>query len=110
MSGQIVEIEFVVEPNYDGDQQYEVDDASLDTLVDLKDAGRGRPVGLALHDGLVFVSTVDPEQIVAFDLDGAVVDWLDLDRAAHGIEFAEDGSLYFAATKDDEVWRIQPAP
>jgi DNA-binding beta-propeller fold protein YncE len=96
-----------VTPNYDGTDQYYMDGAVLETLVD---DGLEKPVGLALHDGLVFVSDADAPALLAFDIDdGELVDWLELDRVVHGITFDDDGALYAVASDDGEVIRISGA-
>lgn len=97
-------------PNFDLCEQYEVPEPTTSTLVDTSAIeSMGTPVGLALRDGMVFVSSVEPNTIHAFDQEtGALVDWLALDVEPNGIEFAEDGSLYFVSPKTDEVLRIRP--
>jgi DNA-binding beta-propeller fold protein YncE len=97
----------LVGPNFDGVDQYEMVQATTSTLVDTAALGMGTPVGIALHDGLLWVSAVEPHAIYAFELDGTMVDYLDLDREPSGIEFNVDGSLYFVSAAEDEVVRIE---
>jgi sugar lactone lactonase YvrE len=99
----------LVADNFDGVDQYEMVDVETSTFIDTAAFDIGTPVGIALRDGMVFVSSVDPSAIHAFDLQGGLVDWLALDREPNGIAFAEDGTLYFVSAKDDEVVRISPA-
>lgn len=102
-------------PNYDGTLQYEVREAQLSTLVSVDEiAGTdglamSKPSGIALHDGKLWVSDARRNWIVAFDLEGNMLDYLDLELeefSINGIEFAEDGSLYVIDNLAEEVLRI----
>ncbi len=98
-------------PNYDVSptQQYEMRGASLNTLIDGDDFNLSKPSGLALHDGKLWISDARRSQILAFTLDGELIDWLELERdefAINGIEFGPDGSLWVADQMNDEILRI----
>ena len=67
------------------------------------------PSGLALHEGILYVSDNDNSNILAFDLDGELLDYLELDvdkDALMGIDFGPDGNLYIVDSEDDELLRI----
>ena len=94
----------VMEP---GTDHYEVDDADFWTLIDGGDFGIGQPSGLALEDGLLYVSDYATGNILAFDLDGQLVDWAPTGReGVMGIEVVDDGELWFVDADADEVVRI----
>jgi len=96
----------VTEP---GTEHYEMEDADLSTLVDGDDYNLDHPSGLALHEGILYVSDNDNSNILAFDLDGELLDYLELDvdkDALMGIDFGPDGNLYIVDSEDDELLRI----
>ena len=106
--------------NYDGGDQKFVDDADLDELVDGEDLGDdifGRevpfdleqPSGLALHNDHLFISDYEEGRIVVFDLDGVVVDWIDVGGTPTGLEFDAGGNLYFVDVEADELLRLSPS-
>lgn len=96
-------------PNFDGTDQYAMVQVSTETLIEADEVGMGIPIGIALHDGMLFVSATEPDGIYAFELDGTLVDWLALDHEPNGITFSEaDGGLYYVSPKTDQVLRIQP--
>jgi DNA-binding beta-propeller fold protein YncE len=102
-----------VGPNYDGTDQVEWKNASLWSLVEDAEISIGMtaPAGLALHDGTLYVSDHDAGRILAFDLQGNLLDWLDLDvgeGALGGIDFDADGALYVTDMAANEVLRITP--
>jgi DNA-binding beta-propeller fold protein YncE len=99
-----------VAPNYDGGAQYRVDDASISTLVDGEANFLSEPSGLALHDGMVFVSNRKNGEIQAYSLDGTPRGFLDtgLKEAIGGITFDVDGRLYVIDTEENRVLRLSP--
>ena len=99
-------------PSYDvsADMQYEIVGGDCSTLIDGEaiDA-MGRPSGMALHDGLLFVNDNRTARIWAFDLDGALVDYVDTgldDGSLMGMAFDSEGSLFVVDAENDEVLRI----
>ena len=71
----------------------------------------GSASGLALHEGILYVSDNDNGNILAFDLDGELIDFLELDvdkDALMGIDFGPDGNLYIVDSEDDELLKISP--
>lgn len=91
-----------------GTQHYEVDGAELWTLVD----GLDQPSGLALHDGVLYVTEHGAGMIRAFDLQGAALDALDpgLDEGAlMGIAARGPDDLWLVDAVADQVLRLQPA-
>jgi sugar lactone lactonase YvrE len=107
-----------VSPNYDNVSVHrEVDDAEIRTLVDRDGTDDregvefGEPSGLALYDGVLYVSDNRKGIIWAFDLDGNLLDWIDLERsedALMGIAFDEDGRLHVVDGEEEEILRIDP--
>ena len=81
-----------------------MDDAVITTLVskDLEE-----PSGMALYDGLVWVSDHATGRIAGYDMTGAIVDWVDVDPGIMGIAFGPDGSLYYANGETNEVVRMR---
>ncbi len=92
---------------YDG-RGTEVDGAETNTLVEGEEVNMREPSGLALHDGMIFVSDNRTGILFAFDMDGGMLDWVDLERerAITGITFDEDGVLYLADAESEEILRI----
>ncbi len=100
--------QLVAEP---GTDVYDVDDVDISTLVDGEEVNLREPSGLAIHAGHIFVSDNRAGVIVAFTMDGKMVDWLDLgvDRGAlMGLEFDVDGNLWVVDAEADELLRISP--
>ena len=70
-----------------------------------------RPSGIELHDGLLFVTDNAASRIVAFDLDGQVINYLDTGLPAGslgGLNFGPDGKIYFVDMLGNQVLRIDP--
>lgn len=101
-----------ISPNYDRGPQYKMTGARLKTVVDGPAVGLQKPSGIALRDGLVFVSDNGTGRIWAFDpKTGAAVDWLDTGvgpDALAGIAFDGAGRLYFVDMAADRVLRLAP--
>lgn len=101
-----------ITPNYDSPagNQYEVVGADISTLVDGEEHNMTRPSGLALHDGVLYVSDNKRANIMAFDpVSGDLLDYLSLDLpedALMGITFDADGNLWFTDAVDDRIVRI----
>jgi outer membrane protein assembly factor BamB len=99
-----------VGPNYDGTDQVAVDDADLRTLVDAEDVDELRePSGLALHDGVLYVGDNRTGHLFAFDLDGNLLDWIDLEIARGGLmglAFDEDDNLFLVDAEEGQILRL----
>ncbi len=98
----------VMEP---GTDHYVMDDAELTTLIDGDDYNLDHPSGLAISDGVLYVSDNDNGNILAFSLEGEMIDFLELDvdkDALMGMAFGPDGALYVVNAEDDELIRISP--
>lgn len=96
-------------PNYDGTDQHAINDAVIETLVDGEDNYMGRPAGLALHDGKIFIADHQTGEIQAFDMDGNALDFLQTDLgdgALGGIDFDDEGRLYVVDRNEDRVLRL----
>ncbi len=94
-----------------GTEHYEMEDGDLTTLIDGDDYNLDHPSGLALHGGILYVSDNDNSNILAFSLDGELIDFLELDvdeDALMGMDFGPDGNLYVVDAEDDELLKISP--
>jgi len=103
-----------ISPNYDSDTQNMVNGADLWTLIDGADVDMSAPSGIALHQGMLFVSDNGTSRILAFDLEDAeLIDWVDTGLASGsimGIDFDTDGSLWVVDAVDDKIYRITEKP
>lgn len=99
-------------PNYDGAEQYAMNGAEVKTLVDGEENYHSQPSGLALHDGMLFVGDHGTGEIVAYTLEGELVDYLDTGLAGSlmGIAFDPDGRLYAIDSDGNRVIRISAKP
>ena len=98
-----------IDPNYDGGLQYEMRDGVYEVIVDDQQVSFGWVSGIALHDGLLYVSDSKTSTLLAFSLDGELVDWIVLDLpegALMGIEFDDDGNLWAVDAVNDEILRV----
>lgn len=69
------------------------------------------PSGIALHDGLLYVSDAGSGYIVAFTLQGEVVDWLDTGAPGlFGLTFDELGNLYVVHGPENLLVMISAKP
>lgn len=106
-----------ITPNYDGSIQRFVDGAKLNTVVDGSKTGLVTPSGLALHEGVLYVSDYANGQIKAFDKTGKVLDTLNLaslspalaNTAISGLEFDIEGNLYIADLLNSKIYRLSAA-
>lgn len=102
-------------PNYDGADMMAMESPALETLVDGATIGLEQPSGLALRDGVVYVTDRARSIISAFDLAGMQLDWLDLSsQIAPGslgaIELDVEGRIYVVNLAGDRVLRVAPLP
>ena len=98
-------------PNYDGGAQYYMNGGVIETLADGAAVGLEKPSGLAIHGEHVYVGDNALSKIVALDLDGNLVDYLDLSSeipagGLMGLEFAPDGSLFAVDAASNAIVRI----
>lgn len=71
------------------------------------------PNGLAVHDGVLFVSDFDNATIQDYDLGGAELGAIDLSGVASsvtGLAVGPMGWLYFADMHSQTVYRLVPTP
>ena len=95
-----------VGPNYDGGSYRSVDGADLSVVLE-GNGGLSVPSGLAMRDGLLYVSDNTTGNLLAFDLDGELVDWVPTGLTnLQGIEFDADGNLWMVDGDADEIWRL----
>jgi hypothetical protein len=97
-----------IQPNYDGADQHRINNAALETFADGDDFYMGRPSGLALYDGHVYVADHQTGEIQAFTLEGEAVDYLEtgIKNSLQGISFDKAGRLYVVDTTGERVLRI----
>jgi hypothetical protein len=101
-----------ISPNYDGAEQYEVEGATLTTVIVGADVGLARPSGLALHEGHLYVSDHFNSTIAAFELETMeLVDWVSVAEIAPsgslgGIALDAEGRIYFADLVGSQVLRL----
>ena len=94
-----------------GTEHYQVDGATLETLIDGDDADLRRPSGIALHEGVLYVTDQADGEILAFSEDGELLDWVDTEREGArlmGIEIDAAGNLWVVDADADELIRITP--
>jgi DNA-binding beta-propeller fold protein YncE len=102
-------------PNYDAADMYWMVDASISTLVDESSAPIRKPSGLALRDDILYVTDNAASTVLAFDLAGELIDWVQLTPeiptgSLMGIEPGSDGSLYLVDSANDRVLRLAAKP
>jgi hypothetical protein len=81
------------------------------TIATLTTTDLQKPSGLELYEDLLFVSDNATSKILAFDLDGELVNYIETGLPAGslgGITFGPDGILYFVDTPGSRVLRIEP--
>ena len=86
----------------------EMTGAVIETFVD---GDVQKPSGIALQDDLVFVTDNAASRILAFDLDGVLVNYIDTGIAGGalgGMTFGPDGKIYFVDMPGSRVLRIDP--
>lgn len=113
-------------PNYDGSDQHHMDGAELWSLVEgeavdvAPDAGGApsieaspltRPSGLELANGLLWVTDTRTSRVLAYDRDGVLLDWVQLDRppgSLGGVTLDADGRVLVVDREADELLRLVP--
>jgi len=88
-------------------------DATIETLVDGDAVGLVRPSGLEIRNNTIFVSDNATSKIYAFDLNGKLLDWLDLSSEVEegglmGLAIDVDGNLWAVDNVENRVLRISP--
>jgi hypothetical protein len=90
-----------------GVDQFEMINASFETLIDGAEYGLGEPSGLALVNGLIYVSDFATGNLFAFELDGDLLDWAPTERPGiAGIEVVDEKELWFVDSQANEAIRI----
>lgn len=98
-------------PNYDGGTQRRVTGAEIKTLIDGETVGLSEPTGLELHEDRLFVSDHATSTIYAFDLDGVLIDKLDVSGALDGgsvmgMSINSEGELFVVTGQGNRVIRL----
>lgn len=104
-----------IRPNYDGGVMKKQTGASVMTLVDMAALGAPEPTGLALRDGMLFVSERTTSRVYAFSLAGETHDWLDLSSIVPAgqlgsLAFDRQGRLLVLDVDGARVLRISTSP
>jgi DNA-binding beta-propeller fold protein YncE len=98
--------------NYDGGEMYQMRDAVLEVAIDGAEVGLVEPSGLAIADGVLYVTDHFTSIVAAFDLETReLVDYLGLGEMAPagslaGIEIDATGQIYVADQLGSRVLRI----
>jgi DNA-binding beta-propeller fold protein YncE len=103
-----------ITPNYDGANQRYFDNAVITTFIDGAAHGMIHPSGLAIHDGVIYVSDAATGTLYGFDLDdGALIDFLPtgmLPGSLCGITVDTSGGLWLADAINNRIYAIEPLP
>jgi hypothetical protein len=102
---------FTLQPDYDWCTQFYMNGAEIWTLIDGPEIGLEAPSGLALHDGLIYITDNITSIIYAFTTDGVLVDWLETgfpSGALMGISFDTNGMLYLVDAVGHHVYELSP--
>ncbi len=94
-----------------GTDHHELDGVDVSTFIDGSDIdGMSAPSGLDLVDGTLLLTDFETGRILAFDLNGELVDWVDTGRAGGimGIEARSLSDIWFVDGTADELVRLQP--
>ena len=70
-----------------------------------------KPSGLEIHDNMIFVSDNASSRIFAFNRQGELLDWVDLDRPSGsimGMAFDNAGLLYVVDAQAEQILQITP--
>jgi hypothetical protein len=94
-----------------GTTHIQMDDASIWTFADGVDFGMEAPSGIDLIDGVLFVTDNTTSEILAFNLDGGLIDRLDTELetgSLMGIYAKSIEEIWIASAKENRVYRIEP--
>lgn len=102
-----------IDPNYDDALMRSMGSEPLRTLVDGATIGMMQPSGLALRNGIVYVTDRALSIVHAFDLTGAQLDWLDLSSqippgSLGALELDVEGRVYVTDLSAHRVLRLAP--
>ena len=97
-------------PAQDACSWHIMDDAILETFMDGAMHGISKPSALALEDDILFISDYETGTLYAFDKEGQLMDWLDLQRpqALGGMAFDSNGNLHVVDTIAHEIIKLSP--
>jgi DNA-binding beta-propeller fold protein YncE len=98
--------------NYDGGTMYAMEGAAMVPVIDMAALGLAQPSGIALADGMIFVTDRMTSTIAAFDLvTHELVDYLSFASGAFaGIDVDSEGRIYVADLGGSRVLRITARP
>jgi hypothetical protein len=94
-----------------GTDHHELDGVEYSVFIDGSTVdGMSAPSGLDLIDGHLLITDFETGRILAFDMTGELVDWVDSGRAGGimGIEARSLDDIWFVDAAADELVRLQP--
>ena len=103
--------ESIERAEWPGTTHYAMDDGELWTFIEGADFGLEAPSGLAIVDGVMFVTDNETSEIVAFNMDAEEVDRLDTELPAGslmGIEARTLTDLWLVDAIGNRVFNVQP--
>ena len=94
-----------------GTTHYAMDNADIWTFIEGADVGLEAPSGIALVDGILFVTDNSTSEVVAFDLEGVEIDRLNTELESGslmGIEARAADDLWLVDAKANLVYSLRP--
>ncbi len=91
-----------------GVKAFSFDGAEMWTVIEGSEVGMGAPSGLAILDGLLYVSDHATGNLMAFELDtGELVDWVPTGLTGlQGIEVVSEDEIWLTDSASDGVYRL----
>ncbi len=91
-----------------GVKQFAWDDAEIWTFIEGSEVGWGRPSGLALFDGVLYVGDNATGNLVAYDVQtGEMIDWIPTGLGGlMGIEVVSEDEIWLTDAASDAVYRL----
>ena len=86
-----------------------VDSCSVESFIE--GDSLATPAGMELHEGLLFVTDHTTGYVLAYDLDGQLVDWMDTgwgEGVLQGMTFDADGNLLLVDGDAERIVRVSP--
>lgn len=102
-----------ISPNYDGSRQNRMTGGTLEVFINGADHELQRPSGLAIVNGVFYITDNATSRVTAFNREGQRIDWVDLSAEApagslQGIAVDSRGWLYLTDVVNDRVIEVAP--